>query len=206
MPAFKSTKTICGSRDKGRPGMSVLAIYGSSRRHGNTELLADRVVEGLPVEKIYLIEKPVRPIEDRRHDPGGFARVDDDYDFVIERVMAHDTLVFATPVYWYGMSGLMKNFIDRWSQSLRDPRYDFRQVMGKKSACVVLVGGDDPRIKALPLVEQFRYIFDFMGMRFTGYVVGEANRPGDILSDAAAMYEASLLNARLRQSAPDSVS
>ncbi|SFU89046.1 flavodoxin family protein [Alicyclobacillus macrosporangiidus] len=186
--------------------MSVLAIYGSSRRHGNTEWLADRVVDGLPAEKIYLVEKNIRPIADCRHDPAGFAPVDDDYDSVMERVLAHDTLVFATPVYWYGMSGLMKNFIDRWSQSLRDRRYDFRENMGKKSACVVLVGGDDPRIKALPLVEQFRYIFDFMDMRFIGYVVGEANRPGDIVSDAAAMYEASLLNARLRQTVSGSAS
>jgi multimeric flavodoxin WrbA len=179
--------------------MSILVLYGSSRRHGNTELLADKVVEGLPVEKIYLVEKTIRPIDDRRHDPGGFPRVDDDYDVIVERILVHDTLVFATPVYWYGMSGLMKNFVDRWSQSLRDPRYAFRDEMSKKSAYVVLVGGDEPRIKALPLVEQFRYIFDFMGIRFAGYVLGEANRPGEILSDAAAMHEASLLNARLRQ-------
>jgi multimeric flavodoxin WrbA len=186
--------------------MSVLVIYGSSRRHGNSELLADRVVEGLAAEKIYLVEKTIRPIDDRRHDPEGFPTVDDDYDSVIERVLAHDTLVFATPVYWYGMSGLMKNFIDRWSQSLRDPRYAFREVMAKKSAYVVLVGGDDPRIKALPLVEQFRYIFDFMRMRFAGYILGQGNRPGDILSDAAAMHEASLLNARLRETSSGSVS
>jgi multimeric flavodoxin WrbA len=179
--------------------MSILALYGSSRRHGNTELLTDRVVEGLPVEKIYLIEKNIRPIDDRRHEPGGFPQVDDDYDSVLQRVLAHDTLVFATPVYWYGMSGVMKNFVDRWSQSLRDERYAFRDVMSQKSAYVVLVGGDEPRIKALPLVQQFQYIFDFMGIRLAGYVLGEGNRPGDILSDTAAMHEASLLNERLRQ-------
>jgi multimeric flavodoxin WrbA len=186
--------------------MSILALYGSARRHGNTELLADRLVEGLDVEKIYLIEKTILPIDDRRHDPAGFSPVNDDYDSIVERVLAHDTLVFATPVYWYGMSGVMKNFIDRWSQSLRDPRYNFREAMSKKSAYVVLVGGDEPRIKALPLVEQFRYIFDFMGIRFAGYVLGEGNKPGDIVSDVAAMHEASLINTRLRQTASGSMS
>jgi len=48
-------------------------------------------------------------------------------------------------------------------------------------------------IKGLPLIEQFGHIFDFMGMSFEGYVLGEGNRPGDILRDHQALSAASRL-------------
>lgn len=40
---------------------------------------------------------------------------------------------------------------------------------------VVIVGGDNPKLKALPLIAQFQYIFDFVGSSFEGYVIGDAN-------------------------------
>jgi multimeric flavodoxin WrbA len=115
----------------------------------------------------------------------------------VEQVLAHDVLVFATPLYWYGMSGPMKLFVDRWSQSLRDKRYDFKAALRQKRAFVVITGGDNPRIKGLPLVHQFAYIFDFVGMDFAGHVIGEGNKPGDVLLDQRALGEVDSLRARL---------
>ena len=178
--------------------MNVLVLYGSSRRHGNTEILTDRVVQNVDCTKIYLSDKKIHPIDDKRHDAEGFGFVDDDYDDIIQQVLNHDTLVFSTPVYWYGMSGQMKNFIDRWSQSLRDKRFNFKASMAEKTAYVVMVGGDEPRIKGLPLVQQFKHIFDFVHMSFGGYVLGQGNAPGDILNDARALADALLLNQSLR--------
>lgn len=63
------------------------------------------------------------------------------------------------------MSGTMKLFIDRWSQTLKDANYpDFKDVMSSKKAYVIAVGGDSPLLKGLPLIEQFQYIFDFLGI------------------------------------------
>jgi multimeric flavodoxin WrbA len=181
--------------------VKVLALYGSSRRDGNSEILADRLIEGLDATRIYLAEKDIKPIDDGRHTPGGFLPVDDDYEAIIGQVMAHDLLIFATPIYWYGMSGQMKLFVDRWSQSLREKRLDFKASMAAKRAYAVLAGGDAPRIKGLPLVQQFHYIFDFMGMEFAGYVIGEGNKPGEVLQDGRALDEAGRLNALLRAQA-----
>jgi multimeric flavodoxin WrbA len=185
--------------------MKILALYGSSRDNGNTERLADLALEGLPCTKIHLRRHDIRPIEDLRHAPGGFQPVDDGYDAIVQQVLEHDVLVFATPLYWYGMSGHMKNFVDRWSQSLRDTRYAFRDEMKKKTAYVVIVGGDNPRLKALPLVQQFQFVFGFFPMAFGGYVIGHAGQPGDIDKDERARFDTTKLNAELRarlQSAP----
>lgn len=178
--------------------MNILVLQGSSRDHGNTEELTNLALAGIPHTPIRLREKHIRPILDQRHEPGGFVDVEDEYDAVIEAVLAHDFLLFATPIYWYGMSGYMKNFVDRWSQSLRDKRYAFKEALGQKQAYVIVTGGDQPHIKGLPLIQQFQYIFEFVGMPFAGYIIGEGNKPGDILQDQRALSAAKLLNERLK--------
>lgn len=185
--------------------MRIAVIQGSARNGGNTEELTRLVLEGIPYTNIILREKDIKPIHDQRHDEGGFDPVDDDYDDLILQVLEHDILIFATPVYWYGASGLMKNFIDRWSQSLRDVRFKFKEVMADKTAYAVVVGGDNPRIKALPLIQQLQYTFDFVGLPFAGYVIGKGSKPGDVLKDARAIREAEALNAELRKVEPVAV-
>lgn len=178
----------------------ILALYGSSRRHGNSELLADRLVEGLEVTRIFLAEQRITPIVDKRHDPEGFTPLDDDYDQgIIQQVIAADILVFATPLYWYGVSGPMKDFLDRWSQSLRDKRFDLRGALPQKEAYVVIAGGPDARIKGLPLVQQFNHICEFVKMPLVDYVIGRGGKPGDVVKDEAAMAQLAVLNRALRE-------
>ena len=59
---------------------------------------------------------------------------------------------------------------------------------------VVIVGGDNPKVKALPLIAQFQYIFDFVGSSFEGYVIGNANGLDEIKNDAEALAKAQLYN------------
>jgi multimeric flavodoxin WrbA len=177
--------------------LKLLILYGSTRQDGNTEWLTERMVEGLPATRIHLREKRILPIQDMRHAAKGFSPVDDDHDEVVQEMLRHDMIVFATPLYWYGMSGLMKNFIDRWSQSLRDTRFSFKEQMRTKKAYVVIVGGDNPRIEGLPLVQQFTHIFRFMGMEFADYVIGKGNKPGEIRQDAKAIAQAAQIREAL---------
>ncbi|MFM1655248.1 flavodoxin family protein [Brevibacillus sp. B_LB10_24] len=179
--------------------MQILVLHGSSRENGNTEQLTNCALEGIPHTSIFLRKLDIRPIVDKRHDPEGFAPVTDDYDSVIQAVLSHEILLFSTPIYWYGMSGVMKDFVDRWSQSLRDKRFSFKESLANKQAYVIAAGGDEPRIKGLPLIQQFQYIFSFVGMPFGGYIIGEGNRPGDILRDKRAVAEARLLNEKLKK-------
>jgi multimeric flavodoxin WrbA len=179
--------------------MKIAVLYGGTRPNGNTETLTDHVIQGLDVEKIYLKDHTILPIIDKRHAPEGFQDRNDDYNSIIDRILPHDTLLFATPIYWYTMSGSMKNFIDRWSQSLRDANYpDFKATMASKKAYVIAVGGDQPYLKGMPMIQQFKHIFDFMGMEFGGYVLGKGSKPGDILQDQTALFAAEQLHQQLK--------
>ncbi|MFC7392946.1 flavodoxin family protein [Scopulibacillus cellulosilyticus] len=174
--------------------MTIAVIYGGTREKGNTETLTEKAVQGLELEKIYLKDYSIQPIEDLRHSPEGFKNVNDDYNSIIDRILEHDILIFSTPIYWYSMSGIMKNFIDRWSQTLRDSKYpDFKNKMSEKKAYVIAVGGDEPSLKGLPLIQQFQHIFNFIGISFDGYILGNGNRPDDILQDKDALFAASQL-------------
>ncbi|KAB2329511.1 flavodoxin family protein [Cytobacillus depressus] len=179
--------------------MTIAVIYGGNRPNGNTESLTKLATQGLVVEEIYLKEYVIEPIIDKRHAEEGFPEVNDDYNFIIDRILPHDILIFSTPIYWYSMTGIMKNFIDRWSQTLKDTNYpDFKKQMSQKRAYVIAVGGDQPYMKGLPMIQQFQHIFDYVGTTFEGYIIGEGNRPDDIAQDLKALSAAEQLRKKLQ--------
>lgn len=180
--------------------MTIAVIHGGGRPNGNTEILTKKVIKDISVDEIYLKKYAIDPIVDQRHAEGGFAEVNDDYNTIIDRILKHEVLIFSTPIYWYSMTGTMKNFIERFSQTLKDEKYpDFKEKMAQKKAYVVAVGGDNPYMKGLPLIQQFQYIFDFIGeVQFEGYIIGEANQPGAIYQDQRALFAAKQLRDTLQ--------
>ncbi len=174
--------------------MKAAVIQGSARNGGNSDLLARIVVEGLPHEAVHLASAHLPHVNDRRHTDLGFGPVDPGYSAIMQRILDCPVWVFASPVYWYGFSGLMKDFIDLWSHIMRAPEWQFTERMAGKHAFLAVAGGDNPRLKAMGLVQQFYWTADFMKMRFGGYVIGEGNRPGDVLKDRSAVEEARILN------------
>ncbi|MEE6449053.1 flavodoxin family protein [Gottfriedia acidiceleris] len=176
----------------------MFIIHGSSRENGNTEQLTSIMTKGVAKTEVQLRHKNIKAINDQRHEPNGFQPINDDYEEIIKEMLEHDTIIFSTPLYWYGMSGYMKNFIDRWSQSLRNKDLQFAEKMKNKKMYVVIVGGDQPKIKALPLILQFKHIFEFVGATLEGYIIGTGNSPGAILDDQLAIQQAKLLNTTLK--------
>jgi multimeric flavodoxin WrbA len=179
--------------------MNIVALIGSSRDGGNSEQLTNLVLKDIPYKKLYLKDLHIKPIHDLRHAREGFQKVEDDYDMVIEELENSDMIVFATPIYWYSMSGIMKNMIDRLSQAIRDNRYPkLKERLKHIKTIAVIVGGDEPRVKGLPLIQQFQYTFEFLDMSFWSYIIGEANRPGEIMNDSIALSHAALLNEQIK--------
>ncbi len=102
--------------------MKVVALCGSPRKGGNTDLMTDAFLEGAKdegaqVEKFVLDEMDIRPIGpvgdvfEERVD----VRADDEARMVLEQMAAADIVVYASPVYWQGVSAQMKCLIDRQS-------------------------------------------------------------------------------------------
>lgn len=98
----------------------VLILSSSPRRNGNSDLLCNEFMRGAAeaghqVEKIFLKDKHInyctgcsvcsmygKPCPQK-----------DDAAEVVEKMIAADVIVMATPVYFYTMSAQMKTLIDR---------------------------------------------------------------------------------------------
>lgn len=117
----------------------VLVISTSLRKGGNSETLADAFADGAgaagnAVEKISLVGKQI-----------GFCKgclacqntqrcvIHDDADIIAQKMLTADVLVFATPIYYYEMSGQMKTLLDR-ANPLYSAEYAFREVYFLSSA------------------------------------------------------------------------
>ena len=182
--------------------MKLLTIYGSSRRNGNSEALTKKVLEQLDSEhihEIHLMDYHVQSLIDERHSEQGFQQIDDDYEGIALQMMNSEAILFATPLYWYGMSGRLKNVIDRWTQSLRNTNYDFKETMKGKKMYVVIVGGPISPLTALPLVQQFQLIAQFMQMEFSGYVIGKGVKPLEVLEDEGSIQQAIQLSKKIKE-------
>jgi multimeric flavodoxin WrbA len=136
---------------------------GSARRDGDTAAAALALSSKL-APAATLVDLPSLSI-----DPFDYANPtpDDDFDGVAALMLRHRVLVFATPVYWYAMSGPMKTLFDRLSDLLspRDPARRGRALAGKD--VWLLAVGTDP---ALPegFERPFEMTAGYLGMSWRG--------------------------------------
>ncbi len=98
----------------------VLILSGSPRKGGNSDLLCDQFMLGAqaagnPAEKIFLRDKKIDHCIacGACQDNGGQCVQQDDMAEILDKMIAADVIVMATPVYFYTMNGQMKTLIDR---------------------------------------------------------------------------------------------
>ena len=135
-------------------------IQGSSRSKGNTAEIVSFLQERTGFESIDLKSKNIGAFDYNFENEG-----DDFLPLMKEIVYNYDTLIFATPVYWYSMSGIMKNFFDRISDCLKTEKELGRMLRGKNMGMVSC--GSDAELKKgfeMPFVESANYL----GMNYLG--------------------------------------
>lgn len=98
----------------------VLVLSASPRRGGNSDLLCDQFMlgakeAGSQAEKVFLGDKKINYCVacDACKGNGGNCVQKDDMAEVLEKMIAADVIVMATPVYFYTMDAQMKTLIDR---------------------------------------------------------------------------------------------
>ena len=92
---------------------------------------------------------------------------DDFLPLIKDIVNNYEIIIFATPVYWYTMTGTMKIFFDRISDCLKIEKETGRKLRGKEMA--VLSCGSDKELKNgfhMPFIETANYL----GMKYVGDV------------------------------------
>ena len=98
----------------------VLILSASPRKGGNSDLLCDQFMLGAKeagnqAEKIFLRDKRINYCTGcgACQGNGGKCVQKDDMAEVLDKMIAADVIVMATPVYFYTMNAQMKTLIDR---------------------------------------------------------------------------------------------
>ena len=109
--------------------MKVMAFMGSPRKQGNTDILIDKVIEGVKskadaeVEKIYLYEADIKYCNGcGAHTILGGSKdcpLGDDMQSILERMVQADGFIFGSPNHGRTITAGMTNFIARMMPLLK---------------------------------------------------------------------------------------
>jgi len=111
----------------------VLVLSTSLRNNSNSEILSEEFAKGAKkaghdVDQISLKDKEINfckgclVCQTTKH-----CIMQDDVEAIAQKMMTADVLVFATPIYYYEMSGQMKTMLDR-TNPLFAADYSFREI------------------------------------------------------------------------------
>lgn len=176
--------------------MKVLALCSSPRRDGNSHALAAAALLGAAaagheIQSIHVPDYVQGMLQDCRtcRRPEGNCNIEDRYDeLVLEHVLDADALVYATPLYWYGMSGILKTFFDRLfcltSNSSPVGATVAGGITGKRVAAVISCE-ESYRGATLGIETQFQELTRYLHQDLVGVVVGLGNSRGEVSSDPA---------------------
>ncbi len=142
-------------------GEKAIIVLGSSNQNGETKKMVDYLLDKGSISFIDLSKKSIA------HFDYEFRNRDDDFLETIQSILEYEVIIFATPVYWYTMSGRMKVFFDRISDLLKIEKETGRQLRGKVMA--VLSCGSDDILKDgfhMPFIESANYL----GMQYLSNV------------------------------------
>ena len=178
--------------------MRMVALMGSPRKGGNTDVLTDECLRGASqagaqVEKVYLDDLHIRPIGDVGEVPSAQrtdARHDDDFPRALGRFLAADVVVLSSPDYWLGVSAQLKCFIDRLSCYFRVPAYEER-FDGKGYLVIGSFGRPDPD-HGRWITEPLKVCVDVLRGRYLGdlYVSVPSPVRGRVRENVQAMQAA----------------
>jgi multimeric flavodoxin WrbA len=195
-----------------KDNMKVLGIMGSPRRQSNTEILLDKALEGAreagaEVEKVLVSKLKISPcLEIYACRKDGNCAIKDDMQSLYKKLLKADHIIFASPMFFYGVTSQAKAIIDR-CQAL----WVRRHVLGmgkedKRERRGVFISIGATRGKKLfdGAVLTVKYFFDAIGMKYSGdLLIRGIDNKGQIKEHSAALEDAFRLGQELVRGSRD---
>lgn len=171
---------------------SILAIYGSPRRKGNTTLLLKRAVEGAreaggDVEEIVLRDLKMSPcLEIYGCKETGRCAIKDDFQVVYDKLLACDGLMLASPIFFYTVSAHTKILMDRcqslWVKRYRLEKAPLAKKEFKRKGLFICAGATKGKRLFDGVLLTVRYFFDALDMElWKSLLYRELDFEGDVL-------------------------
>lgn len=151
---------------------NILVITGSHRKGGNSEKMADAFITGAQtaghrLTKYVTADQNIKGCQacDRCFSKGQACVIQDDFNALAPLVEQADTVVFATPVYWFTFPANLKLALDKFHAFL----VAGKGLKGKESALLVCAASPTEAYFD-GLVTTYRQIVAYLGWTDKGYV------------------------------------
>ena len=172
IPVFLITLLLTGCYDDGadKKNMKILVLTGSPRKNGNSNTLADYFIKGAEesghqVERFDAAFKNVHPcIACNKCGMNGLCVFKDDFEFVRNHIVDADVVVFATPMYYFGVSAQLKAVIDRF--------YAINgQIHRPKKAVLLMTYANTAASEAVPIEAHYDVLLKYLGWEDAGRII-----------------------------------
>ncbi len=150
--------------------MDILVLTGSPRKNGNSNFLAEEFLRGAQEAghrtfRFDAAEANVHPcIACNACGMDGPCVFKDDFETVRSKLIPADMVVFATPMYYFGLSAQLKAVIDR-----------FYAINGKihvpKKAALLMTYANTAASHAQPIASHYDTLLDYLGWSDAGRVI-----------------------------------
>lgn len=161
---------IISNNKKGGKKMKILVITGSPRKNGNSNTLADNFIKGAQeaghtVVRFDSAFKNVHPcIACNKCGMNGQCVFRDDFEFVKANIIDSDAVVFATPMYYFGISAQIKAVIDRFCAING-------QISKPKKAALLMTYADTSEKEAQPIINHYEVLLNYLGWTDIGKII-----------------------------------
>lgn len=191
---------------KEESSMKVLGVMGSPRRQSNTEILLDKALEGAreagaEVEKVLISKLRISPcLEIYACFRDGNCSIKDDMQTIYDKLLEADHIVFASPIFFYGITSQAKAVVDR-CQALWARRHVLG--MGKEDKRVrrgvfISIGATRGEKLFDGAVLTVKYFFDAVGVKYSGdLLIRGIDNKGQIKEHSTALEDAFRLGQEL---------
>ena len=168
--------TVTASPDKEKKKMKILILTGSPRKNGNSATLADSFTKGAreaghEVVRFDAAFRKVHPcIACNSCGMNGPCVFKDDFESVREHIIPADCVVFATPMYYFGISAQLKAVIDRFyaiNGAIHVP----------KKAVLLMTYANTAASEAVPIQSHYEVLLKYLGWTDAGQVIASGVWP-----------------------------
>jgi len=190
-----------------RYGLRVLGIMGSPRIKGNTDLLLGEALkgaqsEGAEVEKIIVDKLKIAPCREYYGClRDGNCVIRDDMDDIYPKLLDADSLIVASPMFFYGLTSQLKALIDR-CQSLWARKYILKQDLpdSARKGAFIAVGATRGEQLFDGSILTVKYFFQTIGVQYVDeLLVRGVDKREEIKEHPTALSDAFELGRRLAQ-------
>ena len=188
---FGGTLVHAAANPKGGK-MKILVITGSPRKNGNSNTLADHFSRGAKEAGHEIVRfdaafQNVHPcIACNKCGMNGECVFKDDFEFVRKHIVDAGMVVFATPMYYFGISAQLKAVIDRFyaiNGQIHVP---------KKAVLLMTYANTDPK-QAEPIEAHYNTLLNYLGWTDAGRIIASGVWPPGAVNHTNYPHQAYIL-------------